>query len=134
MGLYDRRQYLSFALLFPKSMSSVLLAINSYFDNTPVLEWSYLGFLKALKPYCITDPNTIENQNSIWRKRYLSCLKDFLNVKEKQGLQVGHNKEQYEFVTLLLRQKDSETENFWKVVELERDLENELKKKGIIVQ
>ncbi|CAG8547197.1 1799_t:CDS:2, partial [Funneliformis mosseae] len=113
---------------------SLVLDINSYFNNTPVLEWSYHGFLNALKPYFISDLNSIENLNSIMRKRYLACLKNFLDVKEKQGLQNGHNEEHYEFVTLLLRQKEPETQKIWKIVELERNLENEFENKKIIVK
>ncbi|CAG8610073.1 9689_t:CDS:2, partial [Funneliformis mosseae] len=171
---------------------SLVLEINSYFDNTPVLEWSYHGFLNALKPYFISDQNSIENLNSIIRKRYLAYLKNFLDVKEKQGLQIGHYDEHYDFVTLLLRQgfrsslipsrggcrssrfvrlllgctwgarrvhvgcrslrvfcaflrvpyaflarslrKEPETQKFWKIVEQERDLENEFENKKIIVK
>ncbi|CAG8794897.1 19265_t:CDS:2, partial [Gigaspora rosea] len=41
-------------------------AIDLYFKSIPLPEWACLGYLKAIKPYCISE--------AIWRKRYLTYL------------------------------------------------------------
>src|SRR5947209_6915415 len=80
------------------------LAINSYFDSTHILNLSYLGFLKTLKPFCVSNPNSSENQNAILRKKYLEFLRNLLTEEEKQEMQDEHIKERCELVELLLQQ------------------------------
>ncbi|CAG8800724.1 19620_t:CDS:2, partial [Gigaspora rosea] len=60
-------------------------AIDLYFKSTPPPEWTYLGFLKAIKPYCISEARSIVDQKAIWRKRYLTYLSN-LNIEEKNGI------------------------------------------------
>nr|CAG8649680.1 2586_t:CDS:2 [Entrophospora candida] len=110
-------------------LSNLDTAIKTYFETTPTLKWSYLGFLRALKPFCLSDPNSVENQNSIWKKRYCSFLRNFLAEKKKQGLQDEHNKQQYDHVVFLLQQKEFKVEDFWRIVKLEKELVNELEDK-----
>ncbi|CAJ0632727.1 5411_t:CDS:2 [Entrophospora sp. SA101] len=73
------------------------LSIKSYFESTPVLLWSYLGFLKTLKSYCISEEHSMDDLKSIWRKRYINFLSDFLAKKEHDG-------DIKRRVTLLIRQ------------------------------
>ncbi|CAH1755761.1 13780_t:CDS:2 [Entrophospora sp. SA101] len=92
------------------------LSIKSYFESTPVLLWSYLGFLKTLKSYCISEEHSMDDLKSIWRKRYINFLSDFLAKKEHDG-------DIKRRVTLLIRQKrPSEEKSFWDSVEIEREL------------
>ena len=86
--------YLAFAF---HSMSAELdLSIKSYFDSTPVSLWSYLGFLKTLKSYCISKEYLLDDLKSIWRKRYINFLSNFL---EKE-----HDNDIRNRVTILIRQ------------------------------
>ncbi|CAG8527048.1 6170_t:CDS:10 [Paraglomus brasilianum] len=72
------------------------LSIKSYFDSTPVSLWSYLGFLKTLKSYCISKEYLLDDLKSIWRKRYINFLSNFL---EKE-----HDNDIKNRVTILIRQ------------------------------
>ena len=74
------------------------LSIKSYFDSTPVLAWSYLGFLKALKSYCVSGEHSLDDLKAIWRKRYLTFLSKFLIEEE------GHDNGIKERVTFLIQQ------------------------------
>lgn len=72
--------------------------IKSYFEDTPVLGWTYPGFLRALKPFCVADCyGSLEDQNSIWRKRFNTFLKEFLDG-------IKGNEEEREYVALLLKE------------------------------
>ncbi|CAG8724893.1 4678_t:CDS:2, partial [Funneliformis mosseae] len=64
--------------------------------STPVSEWSYMGFLEALKTNCVSEVRSLADQKSIWRKRYLTYLSNVL-IEEQDGI----NKER---VTFLIQQ------------------------------
>ena len=70
--------------------------IKSYFESTPALEWSYLDFLKSLRPYCVSGEHSLDDQQSIWRKRYLTFLSNVLEEEQDYDIK--------ERVTFLLRQ------------------------------
>ncbi|CAG8627455.1 6876_t:CDS:2, partial [Paraglomus occultum] len=65
--------------------TEVHLSIKSYFESTPVSSWSYLGFLKTLKSYCISEEYSLDDLKAIWRKRYINFLNNFLAEKEHDG-------------------------------------------------
>ncbi|CAG8645014.1 7976_t:CDS:2, partial [Racocetra persica] len=48
--------------------------IDSYFKNTPLPEWTYMGYLKTIRPYFISEARMLKDQKAIWRKRYLTYL------------------------------------------------------------
>uniref|UniRef100_U9UL86 Uncharacterized protein n=1 Tax=Rhizophagus irregularis (strain DAOM 181602 / DAOM 197198 / MUCL 43194) TaxID=747089 RepID=U9UL86_RHIID len=56
--------------------------INLYFESTPISEWSYMGFLEALKTNCVSEVRSLADQKSIWRKRYLTYLSNVLIEKQ----------------------------------------------------
>ena len=64
------------------------LSIKSYFESTPVLEWSYLDFLKTLKTYCVSEERSLDDLKSIWRKRYLCFLSNCLIREEEHDIGV----------------------------------------------
>ncbi|CAG8780949.1 18834_t:CDS:2, partial [Acaulospora morrowiae] len=72
--------------------------IKSYFESTPALEWSYLDFLKSLRPYCISGEHSLDDQQSIWRKRYLTFLSNILEEEQDYDIK--------EHATFLLRQEE----------------------------
>ncbi|CAG8768713.1 3709_t:CDS:2, partial [Acaulospora morrowiae] len=71
--------------------------IKSYFESKPALEWSYLDFLKSLRPYCVSEEHSLDDQQAIWRKRYLTFLSNVLEEEQDYDIK--------ERVTFLLRQE-----------------------------
>ncbi|RUP45976.1 hypothetical protein BC936DRAFT_147504 [Jimgerdemannia flammicorona] len=57
-------------------------AIDIYFQKPPS-EWSYLGFLHALKPSIAETQGSLQSLKSTWRKNYVKYLKNVL-IKESQ--------------------------------------------------
>ncbi|CAI2195846.1 7121_t:CDS:2, partial [Funneliformis geosporum] len=88
--------------------------IAEYFDKTPT-QWSYLGYLEAMKPYFdIGTP--IQKLKSLWRKRFLSYLKEIV-------LKDGTSEEQRKTALFLVTQKyGCEISQFWNQFDLSRKL------------
>ncbi|CAI2192782.1 10259_t:CDS:2, partial [Funneliformis geosporum] len=98
------------------SVKPCLDPVKSYFENTPVSEWSYMAFLETLKPNCISEVRTLVDQKSIWRKRYLTYLSNILIEKEQDDTSKKR-------ATFLIQQKrPPEEENFWNSVKIEKEL------------
>ncbi|CAG8787563.1 3726_t:CDS:2, partial [Gigaspora rosea] len=57
-------------------------AIDLYFKSIPPPEWAYLGYLKAIKPYCISEARSLDDQKVIWRKYYITYLSNLI-IREK---------------------------------------------------
>nr|CAG8571508.1 5864_t:CDS:2 [Entrophospora candida] len=71
-------------------------AADSYFNDTPPSEWSYLGFLEALKPVWMSSARGVTNaENSSLRKRFCNILKRILSEEQEN--------EKGEVATLLLQ-------------------------------
>jgi hypothetical protein len=79
------------------------LLIQSYFENTPVLKWSYLGFLETMKPQLNSVQGSLDKRKSIWRKRFLTFLTGVLVDEEEQKI-YDDNKTRFEVATLLVQQ------------------------------
>ncbi|CAI2187551.1 8708_t:CDS:2, partial [Funneliformis geosporum] len=125
--------------------------IKTYFEDTPILEWSYPGFLRALKPFCVADCyGSLKDQNSIWRKRFNTFLRKFLDSNEGK-------EEELEYVALLLEEDGNllfslsraladsqgapggavgkvQVEAFWKDVQLEREMTNQAERERMITR
>lgn len=55
---------------------------DSYFNDTPPSDWSYLSFLETLKPvFMSTDQDVSLSENSALRKRYRNVLKRIVSEK-----------------------------------------------------
>ncbi|CAB5365058.1 unnamed protein product [Rhizophagus irregularis] len=67
------------------SVKPCLDPVNLYFESTPVSEWSYMGFLEALKTNCVSEVRSLADQKSIWRKRYYTYLSNVL-IEEQNGI------------------------------------------------
>jgi hypothetical protein len=67
------------------SLKPCLDPVNLYFESTPVSEWSYMGFLGALKTNCVSDVRSLADQKSIWRKRYLTFLNNVV-IEEQDAI------------------------------------------------
>ncbi|CAB4493478.1 unnamed protein product [Rhizophagus irregularis] len=65
------------------SMKSHLdMFCDSYFNDTPPSDWSYLSFLETLKPvFMSTDQDVSLSENSALRKRYRNVLKRIVSEK-----------------------------------------------------
>ncbi|RUS28801.1 hypothetical protein BC938DRAFT_481434 [Jimgerdemannia flammicorona] len=96
-------------------------------------KWSFLGFLEALKPFCIlSGRGSIEDRESLWRKKYTGYLKSII-AEAKQGPQDDLNVERQRIAAYLLKltplipfcfpKKRVDTTAFWTNLDLETDLE-----------
>lgn len=98
------------------SVKPCLDPVKSYFENTPVSEWSYMAFLEMLKPNCVSQVHTLADQKSIWRKRYLTYLSNIL-IEEEQD-----NTSKKRATFLIQQKRPPEEENFWNSVKIEKEL------------
>lgn len=87
---------------------------EQYFKTTPTNEWSYLGYLEAMKSY-YQRYATIISLKSTWRKSFLTALR---------SIERSQDREQSEAATFLLNKKSNKQEimEYWKSVEKERRL------------
>ncbi|RIB09684.1 hypothetical protein C2G38_2208113 [Gigaspora rosea] len=87
---------------------------EQYFKTIPTNEWSYLGYLEAMKPY-YQRYATIISLKSTWRKSFLTALR---------SIERSQDREQSEAATFLLNKKSNKQEimEYWKSVKKERRL------------
>ena len=78
--------------------------MNSYFERTPIIEWSYVGFLETMKPYLNSVQGPQDKQKSVWRKRFLTLLTNILVDEEDQKTQNDNSKTRFETATYLVQQ------------------------------
>ncbi|CAG8745951.1 8496_t:CDS:10, partial [Rhizophagus irregularis] len=86
------------------SVTQIDLLMNSYFERTPTIEWSYVGFLEAMKPYLNSVQGPQDKQKSVWRKRFLTLLTNILVDEEDQKTQNDNSKTRFETATYLVQQ------------------------------
>ncbi|CAG8741398.1 34250_t:CDS:2, partial [Racocetra persica] len=51
--------------------------IAEHFKKTPTSQWSYHGYLEAMKSYFNTDA-PIQTLKTLWRKRFVNYMKDVI--------------------------------------------------------
>ncbi|CAJ0627155.1 11405_t:CDS:2 [Entrophospora sp. SA101] len=67
-----------------KYLGNIDEAADSYFNDTPLSEWSYLGFLEALKPVWMSSARDVTiAENSSLRKRFCNILKRILSEEQE---------------------------------------------------
>ncbi|RIB04528.1 hypothetical protein C2G38_673991 [Gigaspora rosea] len=93
-------------------------AIDSYFKSTPPPEWTYLGCLKAIKPYCISEARSLDDQKDVWRHRYITYLSKLI-IGEKNEIRKKYA------ICLIQQGWPPEEEDFWNDVKIEKELINE---------
>ncbi|CAB4496081.1 unnamed protein product [Rhizophagus irregularis] len=105
------------------SVTQIDLLMNSYFERTPTIEWSYVGFLEAMKPYLNSVQGPQDKQKSVWRKRFLTLLTNILVDEEDQKTQNDNSKTRFETATYLVQQQHPpEATRFLENVDLDRQL------------
>ncbi|CAG8694716.1 14199_t:CDS:2, partial [Gigaspora rosea] len=90
--------------------------------STPPPEWTYLGFLKAIKPYCIiSEARSIVDQKAIWRKRH-GCRSSHCILRSFAVVQLGEGVVPPKRLCELSRRPPEE--DFWNEVKIEKQLIN----------
>ncbi|GET66648.1 uncharacterized protein OCT59_000566 [Rhizophagus irregularis] len=87
---------------------------DSYFNDTPPSDWSYLSFLETLKPvFMSTDQDVSLSENSALRKRYRNVLKRIVSEKR--------DNEQVKVATSLLQKDETHgIKEFWENINLDK--------------
>ncbi|RIA97193.1 hypothetical protein C1645_753167 [Glomus cerebriforme] len=87
---------------------------EQYFKTTPVDDWSYLGYLDAMKPY-FYDYASIASLKSSWRKSFLAVLRFFEKCQDQERSKTA---------TFLINEKSNKQEisEYWNRIEQERAL------------
>ncbi|CAB5359927.1 unnamed protein product [Rhizophagus irregularis] len=102
------------------SMKSHLdMFCDSYFNDTPPSDWSYLSFLETLKPvFMSTDQDVSLSENSALRKRYRNVLKRIVSEKR--------DNEQVKVATSLLQKDETHgIKEFWENINLDKKVARE---------
>ncbi|PKC55029.1 hypothetical protein RhiirA1_504691 [Rhizophagus irregularis] len=92
---------------------------DSYFNDTPPSDWSYLSFLETLKPvFMSTDQDVSLSENSALRKRYRNVLKRIVSEKR--------DNEQVKVATSLLQKDETHgIKEFWENINLDKKVARE---------
>ncbi|CAG8599266.1 12419_t:CDS:2 [Funneliformis mosseae] len=87
---------------------------EQYFKTTPVNDWSYLGYLDAMKLY-FYDYASIASIKSSWRKSFLAVLRFFEKCQDQERSKTA---------TFLINEKSNKQEisEYWNRIEQERAL------------
>ncbi|CAI2188283.1 19605_t:CDS:10 [Funneliformis geosporum] len=94
--------------------NALAVVSEQYFKTTAVDDWSYLGYLDAMKPY-FYDYASIASLKSSWRKSFLAVLRSFEKCQDQERSKTA---------TFLINEKSNKQEisEYWNRIEQERAL------------